>query len=167
MDIVSHALWGGVTFGRLTKRAFLTAAVISTLPDILTEGLFGALLFLNIGGMPAWDHGHPNITAYPVWAQNLYNVSHSFIIFALVFLLIRMFTRKPVWVVGAWGLHIAIDIPTHSLALFPTPFLWPVSDFKVNGVGWHNPFVFSANILLLLIIYSSWLWRRKRASVQQ
>ena len=162
MDFVSHALWGGGAFGRRTKKAFLTAAGISLLPDVLTEGLFGVLYLVSIGGMPGWDHGHPDITAYPLWARNFYNFTHSVVVFTLVFLLIWAIVKKPVWVVGAWGLHILIDIPTHSLGLFPTPFLWPLSDFKVDGVGWHNPIVFGANALLLLSVYSLWLWRRRR-----
>ena len=164
MDFVSHALWGGIVFGRRTKKAFVTAAGISILPDVLTEGLFAVLLFLNMGGMPGWDQGHPNISAYPIWAQNFYNFTHSFVVFTLLFLLIWAFARKPVWVVGAWGLHILIDIPTHSLELFPTPFLWPVSDIKVNGVGWHNPIVLGANFLFLLSAYSLWLWQRRRSN---
>jgi membrane-bound metal-dependent hydrolase YbcI (DUF457 family) len=162
MDFVSHALWGGFAFGRRTRKAFFKAAGISILPDVLTEGLFGLLFLLNIGGMPNWDHGHPNITAYPLWAQNFYNLTHSFIVFALAFFLIWAIRRKPVWIVGAWGLHILIDIPTHSIELFPTPFLWPLSEYKFNGVGWHNPIVLGVNILLLLGIFLLWLWQRKR-----
>jgi hypothetical protein len=54
------------------------------------------------------------------------------------------------WILAAWGLHILIDIPTHSLALFPTPFLWPVSDFKVNGIGWDNPIILAIDIAMAL-----------------
>jgi len=162
MDFVSHALWGGIAFGRRSRRTFLIAVGISLLPDILTEGLFGVLSLLNIGGMPGWQHGHPDITAYPLWAQNFYNFTHSLVVFTLTFLLVWILVRKPIWVIGAWGLHILIDIPTHSIKLFPTPFLWPLSDYKFDGVGWHNPIVFCANALVLLGVYLLWLRRRKR-----
>jgi len=162
MDFVSHALWGGITFGRRSRKTFLIAVGISLLPDLLTEGLFGALYLLNVGNMPGWEHGHPDITAYPLWAQNFYNFTHSFIVFILAFLLIWMLVRKPVWIIAAWGLHILIDIPTHSVELFPTPFLWPLSDYKFDGVGWHNPIIFGVNALLLLGVYFLWLRRRKR-----
>ena len=167
MDIVSHALWGGITFGRRTRQAFLAAACISILPDVLTEGLFAVLYVLDIGNMPGWEHGHPNITAYPFWAQNLYNITHSAIVFVLAFLLLWAFARKPVWIIGAWGLHILIDIPTHSMDLFPTPFLWPLSDYKINGIGWHNPIVLGVNILLLLGAYALWLKGRKKAAIHK
>lgn len=163
MDFVSHSLWGGIGFGRRNRKPFFVAAGISLLPDFLTEGLFGVLYLLNIGGMPGWEHGHPNITAYPLWAQYFYNVTHSLVLFTLAFLLIWGWVRKPVWIVGAWGLHILIDIPTHSKDLFPTPFAWPLSDFKIDGVGWNNPIVFGANVLLLLVAYSLWLGRSRRS----
>jgi hypothetical protein len=166
MDFVSHALWGGIAFGQRNRKIFFTAACISILPDVLTEGLFGGLYLFDIGSMPGWENGHPDITAYPIWAQNLYNFTHSAIVFGLCFLLIWAVTRKPVWVTGAWGLHILIDIPTHSLDLFPTPFLWPISDYRFNGIGWHNPMVFVANIVLLLGAYSLWLKRRKGTVAQ-
>lgn len=162
MDFVSHALWGGVAFGRDNRKMFLVAAVISVLPDLLSEGLFGVLYFFGIGGMPSWDMGHPNITAYPIWAQHVYSAAHSLILFALALLLVWVLSGKPVWVVGAWGLHVLIDIPTHSAVLFPTPFLWPFSDFTVDGVGWNNPIVLLIDALLLLGVYSLWLLLKKR-----
>ncbi len=158
MDFVSHALWGGVSFGRKSKRVFLLAASLSILPDILTEGLFFVLYLLGIGGMPGWENGHPNISDYPIFAQNLYNITHSLIIFALVFALVWIMARRPVWIVAAWGLHILIDIPTHSLALFPTPFLWPISYFRVDGIGWDSPIILTIDILLIVAVYSLWLY---------
>lgn len=161
MDFISHALWGGVAFGQRTRKAFFTAAGISILPDVMTEGLFGGLYLLDLGHMPGWENGHPAFTSYPLWAQNFYNLTHSAIVFALCFLLIWMFARKPVWITGAWGLHILIDIPTHSLDLFPTPFLWPICEYKLNGISWHNPIVFGANLLLLVGAFTLRLKRRK------
>ncbi|MEW6756158.1 MAG: hypothetical protein AB1505_35070 [Candidatus Latescibacterota bacterium] len=163
MDVVSHALWGGGAFGRRTRKAFLAAAGTSLLPDVLSEGLFGVLSLLHVGGMPAWEHGHPNITAFPPWAGGLYGLTHSLVVFTVAFLLVWALAGRPVWLVGAWGLHVLIDIPTHSLELFPTPFLWPLSDLRVDGVPWHQPVVFGVNALLLLGVYSLW-WGRTRRS---
>lgn len=162
MDFVSHGLWGGISFGRKSKKVFLLAAGISILPDILTEGLFGVLYLLNIGGMPGWENGHPNITDFPLFAQTLYNITHSLVTFTFVFVLLGITARKPLWVVAVWGLHILIDIPTHSLALFPTPFLWPISDFKVDGIGWDNALILTIDVVLLIISYSLWLYPRFR-----
>ncbi|PWB72843.1 hypothetical protein C3F09_06005 [candidate division GN15 bacterium] len=160
MDFVSHALWGGVSFGRKNSVRFMMAAGISIAPDILTEGLFMVLYLLNIGGMPGWENGHPNITDYPMFAQNLYNVTHSLIVFTVTFGLLWGLFRRPVLILGAWGLHVLIDIPTHSLALFPTPFLWPASDFKINGIGWDHPMILITDALLLIVTYALWLFHR-------
>lgn len=162
MDVLSHALWGGVSFGRKNRSKFLLAAGISLLPDALTEGLFMILLLLNVGGMPGWESGHPRLGDYPLFAQNLYSITHSLIVFALVFAVIWVVAKRPVWIVAAWGLHILIDIPTHSLALFPTPFLWPISDFKVDGVGWDSPIVLVIDGVMLLVAYSIWVYPRIR-----
>lgn len=161
MDFASHALWGGIAFGRHSRRMFLVAAGISLLPDVLTEGLFAILYLTDIGGMPGWEQGHPNITAYPPWAQVLYDSTHSLVVFAAAFLLIWALAKKPAWVVGAWGLHILIDIPTHSKDLFPTPFLWPFFEFKVDGVAWSNPMVWGANAILMGFAYGLWWIHRK------
>lgn len=158
MDIFSHALWGGVSIGRKNKKIFLLAAGISVLPDVLTEGLFFILYLLDIGGMPGWEQGHPNITDYPLYAQYLYNITHSLVIFAIVVGPLWLVARRAVWIVAAWGLHILIDIPTHSLALFPTPFLWPVFDLKFDGMGWDNPVILAIDLILLIAAYSLWLY---------
>ncbi len=162
MDFVSHALWGGVSFGRKDRRLFLLAVGLSIMPDILTEGLFFILGIVGIGGMPGWEHGHPNITDYPVFAQTLYNATHSLVIFALVLAVVWIISRRIIWVLAAWGLHVLIDIPTHSLALFPTPFLWPVSDIRFDGVGWDNAVIFVIDGSLLIVAYSLWLYSRLR-----
>lgn len=61
MDNVSHALWGGIVFGRRAGKTFLAEAGISVLPDALTEGLgwhnpmvFGANALLLLGAYSLW-----------------------------------------------------------------------------------------------------------------
>ena len=123
MDIVSHALWSGVVLGRKNKKRFIGVVIFSVLPDIFGEGIMFLFMFLGLDGMPSLENGHPNIADYPIYAQNFYNSSHSLVVFALAFLLIYMLNKKVYWPMLGWGLHILIDIPTHSIELFPTPFL--------------------------------------------
>ncbi|MGB7949040.1 MAG: hypothetical protein WCH75_15250, partial [Candidatus Binatia bacterium] len=59
-----------------------------------------------------------------------------------------------IWVFCAWGLHILVDIPTHSYKFFPTPFLWPVSGFEINGHNWATPEILIPNVVFLTIIYA-------------
>jgi len=166
MDIVSHALWGGAAFGRRKRRDFLFAAVFSLLPDFLGEGIMFLLVVLGLPGMPGLEHGHPDISEFPLYARGFYNATHSLVIFSLGFALVWMARKKAFLPMAAWGLHVLIDIPTHSFALFPTPFLWPLSDFKVDGIGWDSPLVLVPNYALLVIFYSLWLCRRRKRKSQ-
>ncbi len=156
MDVFSHVLWGGVAFGRRRRGDFLFAGAFALLPDFLGEGIMFLFVILGLRGMPGLEHGHPNITEFPVYAQNFYNASHSLLVFALVFTLVWLLRKGVFLTVAAWGLHILIDIPTHSLELFPTPFLWPFSDFKVDGISWHSPLVLAPNLAMLGIAYFLW-----------
>ncbi|MCP4685000.1 MAG: hypothetical protein GY867_06060 [bacterium] len=133
-------------------------------PDVLTEGLLMVPYLLGIGGMPGWESGHPNITDHQAFAQTPYNVPHSLVLFAGVLVLLSVTAIRWWWVVAPWGLHILIDIPIHSLALFPTPFLWPVSDFRIDGVGWDHPAVWVVDVTLLLAAYALWLHSKFRHS---
>ena len=69
--------------------------------------------------------------------------------------------RTPIWESFAWGLHIIFDIFTHSYRFFPTPFLWPISDVKVNGWPWGMPAIFIPNVILLALLYA-WFFLRQR-----
>jgi hypothetical protein len=159
MDIVSHGLWGVIALGRKRRSDLILACTFSLLPDVFGEGIMFLLVVLGLGNMPSLEHGHPNITDFPLYAQNFYNATHSLLVFAAVFAAIWIIRRKPFWLLLAWALHIIIDIPTHSFKLFPTPFLWPVSDFKVDGIPWDHSIILIPNIMLLVLFYSLWFFR--------
>lgn len=161
MDIISHGLWGGLVLGGKKRIEFILALVFSILPDIFAEGVMFFLVILGLNGMPSLENGHPNIVDFPVYAQNFYNTTHSLFVFLIVFAIVWMLIKKPFWPLAGWGMHILIDIPTHSLELFPTPFLWPISDYRFDGVGWDNPIIMIPNIALLLFFYGTWIYRRR------
>lgn len=53
-----------------------------------------------------------------------------------------------------WALHILIDIPSHSISLYPTPFLWPISEYRFPyGVSWANQTFMIINYSALLIVW--------------
>jgi hypothetical protein len=60
-----------------------------------------------------------------------------------------------------WVFHILIDIPTHTLRFFPTPFLWPISSYCASGISWANRWFLLANYSALAIV-SFLLWRNGR-----
>jgi len=44
---------------------------------------------------------------------------------------------------------------------FPTPFLWPISDFKVDAWVWGSYYIFIPNVILLIALYS-WFFIKKK-----
>lgn len=155
MDIVSHGLWGGVAFGRKNKKSFWTAFAFGLAPDLLAFGPFFVSVFLGLAKLPRFNDAEPPAPgAIPSYVSHIYDATHSLIIFLAVFLLIWFILKKPVWEMSAWGLHILMDIPTHSHSFFPTPFLWPLSGFEVNGIPWSHPIIFIPDIVLLAILYA-------------
>jgi len=168
MDFISHGLWSGVAFGRKSKKYFLWSFLIGIAPDVLSFGIFMAANVLGILGdsSASWQReaGTPPMDSIPVFVHVLYNFTHSLVIFGIVFLLVWLIWKKPVWPLLAWGLHILVDIPSHSDTFFPTPFLYPISDFHVNGINWGNPIIFFPNWILLFLAYGGWwLYRKCRA----
>lgn len=168
MDVFSHGLWGGITVGRRSKKSFATAVAIGMAPDVLAFGPFLVSRLLN-QGTEFFSHlgRRPELSTIPDYVHSVYSVTHSFIVFALAFAIVWAIRGKPIMEMWAWGLHICMDIPTHGNAFFPTPFLWPVSDFHVNGTPWSSPYIFFPNWGLLIILYGWFLYRKKRPALQE
>jgi len=164
MDIASHGLWAAAALGRKSKKDFWTAFFIGMSPDLLSFGIFWVSSVLGFDGRPNFNGGHPDPRMFPMYLQALYNATHSLIIFAVVFLAIWAIRRRPWWLLWAWAIHIIIDIPTHSYQFFPTPFLWPLSTFKVNSLSWGDPRIFIPNIILLAAVYAWWglKWKKQQ-----
>ena len=162
MDFISHGLWGGVLFGRKDKKTFWTSFFIGIAPDILSFGIFFAMVALGIVQRPNFGVGSQDPTSFPSIIYTLYDITHSLVIFGAVFLLIWLISKKPFWPLLAWGFHIVLDIFTHSFEFFPTPFLWPISDFKVDAWAWGSWSVFLPNVLALMILYFWFFVYRRR-----
>ena len=162
MDIFSHALYGGAAFGRKSIKKYFLAFLVGMSPDIFSFGILWLSVHLGISPSIDWSKDHPDMSQVPFYVHNLYDLTHSLIIFLAVFSLVWLWRRKPLWILGAWGLHILVDIPTHSFQFFPTPFLWPFSDFEVNGIEWGRPIIFIPNLVLLGIIYAIFAFLKLR-----
>ena len=162
MDIISHGLWGGVAFGRKSKKLFWASFAIGVAPDLLSFGIYMAGDALGLVSGPDWGQHPPAPSSIAPFVYSLYNFTHSLVIFALVFCLVWLWLKKPFLPLLAWGLHILVDIPSHSTAFFPTPFLWPVSDFVFNGVSCGEPAIFYPNVILLLVCYAGWFVLKKK-----
>ncbi|OHA10393.1 MAG: hypothetical protein A3I44_06225 [Candidatus Sungbacteria bacterium RIFCSPLOWO2_02_FULL_51_17] len=165
MDIVSHGLWGGIVFGRKDKRTFLLSFLFGIAPDALSFGVFFIAIFLGLEASLDFSDGRPADSEVPFYVHYLYSWTHSVVVFAVAFLALWALQRRPVIEFLAWGLHIAVDIPTHDATFFPTPFLWPIADVSVSGIPWIHPIVFIPNIVALAGLYY-WFFYRKNQGAQ-
>ncbi len=186
MDIFSHAFWTAVAAkGANSKIHYLRevkplkvawAVLWGVVPDIFAFApLFVSLLlglFLGIGDVQ-WDKlprptdtepfGPPDSLFIFRLTQTLYSISHSLVTFAVVFAAAWFLRRRVRWEMLGWLLHVLIDVPTHSYRFYPTPVLWPLLDWKFNGISWGEPWFLFGNyfaIAIMLVIYAV---RRKRA----
>lgn len=155
MDIISHGLYGGVAFGRKSRPSYWLAFFFGVAPDLFSFGLFFVTNLLGITERPDWSSGHPAEEVIPSYIHTLYNYTHSLVIFLIIFALVWFIRKKPLYEMLGWPLHILVDIPTHSTQFFATPFLWPLSDYRVNGYSWSRPEIFIPNVILLAGLY---LW---------
>lgn len=165
MDIVSHGLYGGVAFGRRSRASYWTAFLIGILPDLLSFGILTVLTALRLVSGPDWGDGVPNPAAVPMFVHRLYDVTHSLVVAALVIAFVWYVAGKRMVELFAWPLHILVDIPTHSSRFFPTPFLWPLSDFHVDGVSWGTPWVYYTNVAVLVVLYLHYYVTKRRRKV--
>jgi hypothetical protein len=162
MDIISHGLYGGVAFGRKSKVSYWKAFLIGISPDLFSFGIFSVLAMLNVISGPGFGKMDPS--EIPPFVHELYNVTHSLIIATLAISFVWFVLKKQIVELFAWPLHILVDIPTHSSQFFPTPFLWPFSDYYVDGVNWGTPVIFFSNLAFLAVLYI-WFYisRRRKA----
>ncbi len=92
-----------------------------------------------------------------------YNPSHSLISALAVFLVVSLIRRRWCWPLTMWVLHVLFDIISHQF--HKTPFLWPVSDFKIMGwFDYTRPSSLLVTYAVAIIVGLIFIWRRKRLS---
>lgn len=155
MDIISHGLYGGVSFGRKNKLSYWKSFLFGVMPDLFSFGILFALSILSLASGPDFSNGPPDPSSIPQYVHALYNVTHSFVVAGIVIGIVWFVRKSPMMELFAWPLHILVDIPTHANSFFPTPFLWPVSSYTVDGIGWGTPIIFIPNLVILAVLY---LW---------
>jgi membrane-bound metal-dependent hydrolase YbcI (DUF457 family) len=163
--VVAHGLWGGALFSSQGRKEFISGLLVGMAPDLLAFGPFFILhprwLTLRMTGHLS---GPPPLSLLPSYVFQAYSITHSLVVCAVSFFLIWLVKRNPPWLLLAWALHIACDIPTHTTRYFPTPFLWPFSTPFVNGVSWATPAFLAANYACLTFAYAGiffYLHRRR------
>lgn len=160
MDTLAHGLWGGVAFGRDTKKKFGWAFLLGMMPDFLSFGPFFVLWAIN--GFPNRTPGEPpDPSLIPAYVYHAYNVTHSIVVWVAAALLLRKITGAFPWVFAAWLLHILCDIPTHTTKFFPTPYLWPLPTPYVDGFSWGQRWFMMVNYSVLAVAYLVFYFRRR------
>lgn len=150
MDMISHALLTNLVFKDAPTEQRLLATFFGIMPDLIS---FGGLFNMNFV-RKLFFYKHPPMSVYPRYVMTLYKAFHSLVIWLIVFLLLLLFNLKW-WAIAicGWGLHIVIDIFTHSKRAFPTKILWPFSEFFFSGLSWSNKWFMLFNYLMILFLY--------------
>lgn len=172
MDILAHTLWanyGSRKANRMIEKRnekkpqakpipkinVVAASFFGVAPDFFAFTIPFILMFWSLitgdVSFSSFSHHGPPTEGLDL-AAYLYQFSHSLVIFALVFILIWVLYKRPRFELLGWALHILIDIPSHAISFFPTPFLFPISEYRFPyGVQWGNKWYMIVNYSLLLI----------------
>lgn len=160
MDIFAHALWTNLVRGYTAYKKEINISKFWSIfwgvfPDFFAFTPIFFWSIINRVNLKPEDMEPINKDSLFIFnfTHNLYNVSHSLIVFGIIFLIIYLVKKKIYFALFGWPLHILIDIPTHSYRFYPTPFLWPISDFKFGGISWGTPWFMFLNYYLILIFY--------------
>ena len=156
MDTLSHALWGKGFFGYRKYRWY--SFLFGALPDLFSFGIYfiHSIFFSSSPVM-----GRPTRSEIPEWVYSLYDISHSLVIASIIIFIAYKIHKEFAFPMLAWPAHIILDFFTHSIEFFPTPILWPISDFKFDGIPWSNPIIFFTNVLLIFLLF---IYRRKKSN---
>jgi hypothetical protein len=163
MEIVAHGLWtaaAAITASRTAKVRVPVGWAMwwGAFPDVLAFGPPIAVgLWMRLTGPPPAADGH--LLPHLHFGVPLYPAAHSVLTFAVAFTLASLLARRPIYSMLGWLLHILIDIPTHSYSYYATRFLWPLSEFRIDGVAWWTRWFWAATYLALAAVYYL-LWRK-------
>ena len=166
MDIFAHTLWTAAgargTNATLKKKGSSSrihvgwAAFWGVVPDFFafTLPFFIGMYAVLFRGIPLREFSHHTYISGIDLGGYLYQYSHSLVIFAVTFIAVWAICRRPRWEMLGWALHILIDIPSHSIEFFPTPFLFPLSDYRFPyGVSWASFWYMVINYSALLLVW--------------
>jgi hypothetical protein len=169
MDILAHTLWANAgARGVNGLRAKTGKAKIihpgwtgfwGVFPDLFAFTIpFVVMIWRVIIGqapLSQWHDHHAVLGGFDL-AAYLYQWSHSLVIWAAVFIIVWIISKRPRWELLGWALHILIDIPSHVIDFYPTPFLFPISEYRFPyGLQWSNMWYMIINYAALAGV---WIW---------
>lgn len=163
MEILAHTLWATAAAKAVNHKGAARISVgwfaaWAAFPDLFAfvPEVLAALAYRAFAAAPAHPHFHHLL------GIDLYAPTHSLAVFAPVFLVVSLILRRPAWNMLGWALHVLMDIPTHS-ARYPTPFLWPVSSYRIIGIAWRQWWFMALNYAMLAAVFILLQIARRRA----
>lgn len=167
MDILAHTLWtnaGARAGNKLAEKkgGKFTVSVGWTafwgvFPDLFAFTIPFVMSLYNIifrGTSISAIRDHHGLAGGFDIAGYLYQYSHSLVVWALVFLVVWVIYRRPRYELLGWALHILIDIPSHAIGFYPTPFLFPLSQYRFPyGISWSNRWYMLVNYSALALVW--------------
>ena len=173
MDIVAHGAWAAVGLAwaqqrwRVPRRIAIATVAMAVLPDLVHLLPSAAWALLADGSWTALrDHavalpGHEPVTTPLVetLTHHLHCVLHSAVVAAAGSALAwRVWRGVPLWYLPllGWWSHIVIDVFTHSADFYPSPVLYPFTQWGFDGLAWNTPWFMALNYAVLLLCIA-WL----------
>jgi len=174
MEILAHTLWTTAAARTANEKAkkenkkikfnLFWTSFWGIFPDLFAFTIPFIVFFFNILSNPQVFEGvarSRRIVDASGLASVLYQYSHSIVIWVLVFSLIWVFVKKPPLPLLGWVFHIILDIPSHAIGYYATPFLYPLSNYRFPyGVAWSNKWFMIGNYTILLIIWGVILYKK-------
>lgn len=180
MDVISHGLWATALGEALRRRGLATkgqvagAAGFGLAPDLVslvpvsiwaigsdsTIEAVRAYVFAVPGTEPAmapWAH---------ILEHNIHCSAHSLIVLGLVTLISFWKVRWLLVPLVGWGLHLALDVPTHSSEYYAVTIFYPLTEWSFDGIAWTHPAVLGTNYVALALTYA-WLFVTRAPRQQQ
>ena len=176
-DEISHILWTYLLLahprieGIRDMRGWRGKAAtyfFAILPDLWNLGMILGLVWIMqsnslplVMGPAAMQY--PQVReAFSGTFRNIYYVFHSYVTYAILLAFFYFILRRIYWPLAlGMLLHITIDIPTHKDYTALEPF-YPLSTLRINGLVHWGSWEFYITELLLVIVYTIWLYRTKR-----
>lgn len=178
MDVFAHTLWTNAAARKMNALAIQKksparvhvgwAAFWGVFPDLFAFSIPFALVmyqlvFKGLDWSNIADH-HGLAGGFDI-SSTLYQYSHSLVIWGMVFILVWIWNKRPRYELLGWAFHILIDIPSHSIGFYPTPFLFPLSDYRYPyGISWSNQWYMIVNYTALMLIWGNIVWKHWRSN---
>lgn len=174
MDVFAHTLWVNAGARKLNKglqkknkKPISVAWTVfwGVFPDLFAFAIpmIISLVGLLSGSVAFGDLSHHGVPGQQGLSDELYNFSHSLVIFGTSFLLTWLFLKRPPYELLGWALHVLLDIPTHRIDFYPTPFLFPISEYRFPyGISWGDTWFMIVNYIALALVFIPRILKKRK-----